>query len=46
MRVAENQRYRQVNEKVATAKSNNARAMDTTSSMKAIRDISDITDCP
>lgn len=41
MRVAENQRYRQVNDKVATAKNNNSRAMDVASSMKAIREISD-----
>jgi flagellar hook-associated protein 3 FlgL len=41
MRVAENQRYRQVNEKVARAKDNNARSMDAASTLKSIRDIAD-----
>lgn len=41
MRIAENQRYRQVNNQVARAKNNNARAMDDASTMKAIREIAD-----
>lgn len=41
MRVAENQRYRQVNDQVARAKNNNARSLDSASTMKAIREISD-----
>ena len=41
MRVAENQRYRQINQQVAKAKDNNARSMEEASSMKAIRDIAD-----
>ena len=41
MRVSENQRYRQANEKIAKAKSNNAQALDAVSTMKNIRTISD-----
>ncbi len=41
MRVAENQRYRQVNEQVSMAKSNNARSLDDMSTQKSIRTISD-----
>ena len=41
MRVSENQRYRQANEKIAKAKSDNAQALDTVSTMKNIRTISD-----
>ena len=41
MRVAENQRFRQVNDQVATAKNNNARSLDDASTFKAIREISD-----
>lgn len=41
MRVAENQRYRQVNTQVSNAKSNNARSLDDVSTQKIIRSISD-----
>lgn len=41
MRVAENQRYRQVNDKVAKAKDSNARSLDDVSTLKTIREISD-----
>lgn len=41
MRVAENQRYKQVNDKVATAKNNNSKALDDASTFKAIREVSD-----
>jgi flagellar hook-associated protein 3 FlgL len=41
MRVAENQRYRQVNAQVTKAKGQNARALDDVSTQKAIREISD-----
>lgn len=41
MRVSENQRYRQANEKIAKAKVNNAEALDAVSTMKNIRTISD-----
>lgn len=41
MRVAENQRYRQVNAQVSQAKSNNAHSLDDVSTQKAIRTISD-----
>lgn len=41
MRVSENQRYRQANEKIARAKSDNAKALDAVSTMKNIHKISD-----
>ena len=41
MRVAENQRYRQVNDQVSKAKGNNSRSLDDVSTLKTIRDISD-----
>ena len=41
MRVAENQRYRQVNDQVSKAKSANARSLDDISTQKTIREISD-----
>lgn len=41
MRVAESQRYRQANEKIEKAKSNNAKALDTVSTMKNLNTISD-----
>jgi flagellar hook-associated protein 3 FlgL len=41
MRVAENQRYRQVNAQVSQAKSNNANSLDDVSTQKSIRKISD-----
>jgi len=41
MRVSENQRYRQANDKIAKAKGDNARALDAVSTMKSIRAISD-----
>jgi flagellar hook-associated protein 3 FlgL len=41
MRVSENQRYRQANDKIAKAKSDNAKALDAVSTMKNIHRISD-----
>ncbi len=41
MRVAENQRYRQVNEQVGRAKASNGRSLDDMSTQKTIREISD-----
>jgi flagellar hook-associated protein 3 FlgL len=41
MRVSENQRYLQANDKIAKAKSNNAKALDAVSTMKNIHTISD-----
>jgi flagellar hook-associated protein 3 FlgL len=41
MRVSENQRYGQANEKIARAKSQNAEALEAVSTMKNIRKISD-----
>jgi flagellar hook-associated protein 3 FlgL len=41
MRVAENQRYRQVNDQVSKAKSANSRSLDDVSTQKTIREISD-----
>lgn len=41
MRVAENQRYRQVNDQVSKAKGANSRSLDDVSTQKTIRDISD-----
>jgi flagellar hook-associated protein 3 FlgL len=41
MRVAENQRYKQVNDQVGRSKAANARALDDMSTQKTIREISD-----